>query len=33
MLEDLMKNRPGYVEYVKRTSKFVPRPPSKEMRP
>ncbi len=27
MLEDLMKNRPGYAEYVKRTSKFIPMPP------
>ena len=30
MLEDLMKNRPGYAEYVKKTSKFFPMPPFAE---
>lgn len=29
MLEDLMKNRPGYDEYCRRTSQFVPMPPKK----
>lgn len=29
MLEDLMKNRPGFEEYRKRTSEFIPMPPKK----
>jgi len=29
MLEDLMKNRPGYADYCARTSVFFPRPPAK----
>lgn len=29
MLEELMKNRPGFEEYAKRTSVFFPRPPKK----
>ena len=28
MLEDVMKARPGYDEYIRRTSKFIPRPPA-----
>jgi len=28
--QELVKNRPGYSEYVKRTSAFVPWLPSKE---
>jgi len=28
MLEAMMKNRPGYAEYVRSTSAFIPRPPS-----
>lgn len=27
MLEDLMRNRPGYKEYAAKTSEFIPKPP------